>query len=55
MAGVEVNKGINLESPLSTERITKMDDTKISRHKCGAWLYAGNACEVCKKRGSETR
>ena len=23
------------------------EDRKISRHTCGEWLYAGNACQVC--------
>ena len=25
----------------------EIEDKKISRHKCGQWIYAGNACEVC--------
>ena len=37
----------------------KMDginmDSKISRHKCGEWLYAGNECEVCKIGSKEAR
>jgi hypothetical protein len=29
----------------------EIEDMKVTRCKCGEWLYAGNSCEVCTKRG----